>query len=162
MMERSSKRIWKGYVKKVTDEVKRRMIELRSRGLSYEAIAEILGLSPSAVQYHLDEDYRARSIASAMKRRIKTARDKERDVKYVVERYRVDEEFRERVRKHARESARRKRELKRMLREKYPEYKEALRIYAGEVKRLGQAEAWRRHRERINQLRVKYGVEFPY
>ncbi|MEM4469152.1 MAG: sigma factor-like helix-turn-helix DNA-binding protein [Candidatus Nezhaarchaeales archaeon] len=162
LMEAGSRRIWRGYAKKVTEEVKRRMVELRGQGLSYKAIAEVLGLSPSAVCYHLNEEYRAKSIASAMKRRVKTVKDRERDVKYVVERYRVDEEFRERVRRSARESMRRKRELKRILRDEYPEYREALRTYAREAKKLGQAEAWRRHRERIDELRARYGIEFPY
>lgn len=158
----SSRRIWRGYAKKVTREVKEEMIRLRSQGLSYRAIAKILGLSPAAVYYHLNEEYRLRDIARASKSRVRRPEDAKRKAEYVVERYREDQEFRERVKRHARESMRRKRLLKRELRERYPEYHEALKTYSREAKRLGEAEAWRRHKARIDELRRKYGVDFPY
>ncbi|RLF05802.1 MAG: hypothetical protein DRJ60_05135 [Thermoprotei archaeon] len=158
----SSRKIWRGYAKKVTSEVKEKMIRLRSQGLSYRAIARILGLSPTAVYYHLNEEYRLRDIARAAERRIVKPEDAERKAKYIAERYREDQEFKERVKRHARESMKRKRLLKKELREKYPEYHEALKTYSREAKQLGEAEAWKRHKARIDELRRKYGVDFPY
>lgn len=43
---------------KVTDNMKKKMRNLREKGVSYAKIAEELSVDPSTVRYHLDDMYR--------------------------------------------------------------------------------------------------------
>ena len=47
---------------KVTKEMKEMIIKFRNEGMTYTAIADYFGLSPSTVIYNVDERYRKRQI----------------------------------------------------------------------------------------------------
>lgn len=44
--------------RKVTKSMKRRMTQMHDAGKSYSVIAEYFGVTPCAVRYNLDEDYK--------------------------------------------------------------------------------------------------------
>ena len=93
--------------KKTTEEVRKVMKEMRENGLTYKAIAKILGFAPSTIQYHLDSNTKEKTI----QRSLKNAKSRDRteyNKEYMSERYNNDEEFRERVKTHSRECWRRK------------------------------------------------------
>lgn len=93
---------------KVTEELKNLMKDMKSKGFSNKVIAKTLLLAESTVQYHLDEEQRAKQIARAKKNEKKRDR-KEYQKNYQAERYNNDPEFREKVKKDNKENMRRKR-----------------------------------------------------
>lgn len=94
-------------MRKVTEEIKEIMKELRDKGITLAGIAKILNLSSNTVQYHLSEKQKQNTIKRAIKNQKQWAGKKEYGKKYMMERRSNDEEFRERVRRHSRESWRR-------------------------------------------------------
>lgn len=94
-------------MKKVTNEIKKVILESRKKGLSFAGIGKILNLSTSTVQYHASKDQKQKAKDRASKNSKVWIGKKEYGKKYMLERYNNDEEFRERVKKHARESWRR-------------------------------------------------------
>lgn len=94
-------------MKKVTQEIKIVMKELRAKGITFEGIAKILNISSSTVQYHLSEKQKQNTLKRAKKNPKKWNGAKKYMQKYMVERYNNDDEFRERVKKHSREYWRR-------------------------------------------------------
>ena len=96
-------------MKRVTKEIKEAMKKLRDEGMTYKRIGENLGLTGSTVQYHLIPKYKKSVIDRAIKNTKVWAGKKEYQKKYMRNRYNTDEEFRERMKKHARNYWRRKR-----------------------------------------------------
>jgi len=85
-------------------ETRDKMKEMRESGITINEISKILGFSTSTVQYHTSE----RQKQNTLKRVIANSKiwDGRKDYmkKYMNTRYNNDEEFRERMKKHARES----------------------------------------------------------
>jgi rubrerythrin len=90
-------RLWRGYGKKVTPELKEEIERLRSLGFSINEIARNLGLAVSTVQYHLFPEYREQAKERARRRTKPTSEKKKLYTSiYLVERYHSDPEFRKR------------------------------------------------------------------
>jgi len=89
-------------LKRVSEETKKVMQELRDKGFSYAAIGKILGFSPSAVQYHLNPKYKEQVKKAARRRNNVWEGKKEYMTKYMADRYKDDEEFREKVKENSR------------------------------------------------------------
>lgn len=92
---------------KVTEEMKVKIKQMRSDGLTFEKIGEKFGISISTVAYHSDEKHKKKCIARAIKNR--KPRDRtEYNRKYQAERYKNDPEFREKQKKASLENWRKK------------------------------------------------------
>jgi transposase len=90
--------------RKVTPQIKRKIVELHEQGKTYKEIAEKFGFSVSTVNYHLNPKVRENAIKRTKRNPNygkKLYFDPEYMKKYMVERYALDIEFRERVKKHA-------------------------------------------------------------
>ncbi len=93
---------------KVTEEMKLTMLELRKKGLTYEAIGKKLMLSGNTIQYHLNPKQRQDAIRRAMENPKQWKGRKEYNKKYQHEKYNNDPEYRKRVQKANRENWRKK------------------------------------------------------
>ena len=145
--------LWRGWRKKVTEEMEEQMKKMRQEGKSYKEIAKTFGLALSTVIYHLVPRQRELSILRAkkwMKEHPKKYSEELR--KYYYERYHQDPEFRERFKAILRKYARKRYQLKKQLSEQYPEYKQALKLA-----RKDRAT----YRKLVLDLRRKYNINFP-
>lgn len=90
--------LWRGFTKKVTPKIKKKMATDRAKGATYREIAIKFNLAESTVRYHLDERERERSNKAArayMKEHPQPYGEYLRD--YMHERYQKDKEFRGRL-----------------------------------------------------------------
>jgi len=87
--------------RKVDEEKKKKMKEMKESGMSYEKIALHFNVNPSTVQYHLNEKYRKKTIEIAKKsnKNKSSVSRKEYIREYMSNRYRNDKEFAKRVNK---------------------------------------------------------------
>ncbi len=93
--------------RKVTKEMKVRILEMKSDGETNAAIAETLNISPSTVSYHSSEKHRQLAIERA--KRNERVRDRIKYMReYQSERYNNDPEYKEKVQKMNRENWRKK------------------------------------------------------
>lgn len=92
--------------RKVTPEIKEKMIKLRQKGIPYYKIGEKLGFSQNVVNYHLNPEQREKAIKRAEKSnskltkeeiKIKSGKRKNYKENYFKERYHNDPEFRRKV-----------------------------------------------------------------
>lgn len=84
------------------------MKEMKEKGFTHGKIAKIMLVTESTICYHLNENYRKKAIARAIRNYKKRDR-REYQKKYQSKRYNNDPEYRERVRKDNRDNKRRKR-----------------------------------------------------
>ena len=127
--------------RKVTPHDVEIMKEMREAKISYAKIAKVFDVSISVVQYHLKPDYREKVIARTKASPYYKRKGKKRKylnpkymTEYIRERYRNDEEFRERykamIRKHTKERTKRARERAK----NNPQITEKIRAYwRGEI-----------------------------
>lgn len=99
--------------RKVTEEMKVKMKELRSTGSTLVAIGKEFGVAGSTVAYHTDEKQKEknkiRSIRNAKPLdKEQRERRKRYNRKYQSRRYKNDPEYRERIRKDNRENQKKK------------------------------------------------------
>lgn len=132
--------------RKITDEQIAKARELRQQGWSYSKIANALGISSSAVRYHIELSYREKTLEYQKRYRGQHREQiRERSRQYYwehrEERLQKSREYR---RKNAEEIARRNREYRR----KHPE-----------IKRQQDKRYYQRHREQILQRHVEYRRE---
>ncbi len=84
--------------KKITEEMKEKIISMRQSGLTLREIGERFKVSTATVAYHSDEEQRQKSIARSIKN-AKPRDRKEYNRKYQADRYKNDEAYRERIKK---------------------------------------------------------------
>jgi len=90
-------------MKKVTNEIKETMKELRQKGITFTGIGKILNLSSSTVRYHLDPVERQKAIERAKNNKNIWKGKKKWQSEHRAKRLETDEEFKERTNKHSRE-----------------------------------------------------------
>jgi len=98
-------KLWRGFPKKVTPEMKRQMRVLRAEGYSYDQIASASKVCLSTVRYHIvpREGFLARKRVNEWRRRNKVSTSTDPDWRrtYMRERYRHDKDFKKRMRSDA-------------------------------------------------------------
>jgi len=138
--------------RKVTPELLKQILELRAEGLSEAEIAERIGVDRRTVEYWVYPACREAVIERAKKRPLRK-KSQEYVTQYIRDRRKGDPECRKRFMENVRKSARKRWKRIKELRALYPEYDQAYK------KRL---EDWQQHKQRILELRERYGVEFPF
>lgn len=92
--------------RKVTPEMKSKMRDLREEGWTFQRIANHFGVALSTAQYHCNDRYKRQTIQRVKRSptypKKRPYSDPNYIGKYVTNRYRKDEEFRERMKKHIR------------------------------------------------------------
>ncbi len=98
---------------KVTKDMKDIIKSMKAAGLTNKKVGENLGIAPSTVAYHSDEDQRQKSIKRSIKNQKPLSKEQREKKKiymreYMSNRYKNDSEFRERIRETSRENWRKK------------------------------------------------------
>lgn len=93
--------------KKVTEEMKEKIISMRRSGSTLVEIGKELGISDSTAAYHSSADYKRKTIARSIKNR-KPRNRKDYNREYQSRRYKNDSEFREKTKAANRENQKKK------------------------------------------------------
>jgi transposase len=117
------------------------MKNLKNKGLSYNEISKILGVSAFTVYYYLNKDFR----------------EKHKEV--LREKYRNDEKYKSKILISSTEQRLRAEELAK----KYPEYADVVDRYIADLKQKGSSfkHSYKIFKEKVLKLRKKYNVNFP-
>ena len=96
-LKKEDMHIWRGFDKKVSDQDEVRMVNWWKKGWPVARIAKKFKVSPASVKYHIDPKFRAKTIRRAadwMKEHGRRSTRQPYMSKYIITRYREDEEFR--------------------------------------------------------------------
>lgn len=150
--------------RKVTPEMVKKIKKLRENEYTVADVAKMLGLSKTTVGYWLSDDYRKKASKRARKYKQKQRPKSEKRAymqKYMIDRYRTDEEFRDRMRGYMLDYQKRMRKATKDLKKTYPEYANVIKTYFREQKTHDTRAAWRNFKRAVLRLRKEMGVYFP-
>lgn len=149
--------------RKVTPKMGKEMKELRAGGMSYQEISKKFGLSKNASIYHLNPIQRRKSIKRAIKSYSKLSKtfSKQKERKrqkyknsYIKDRYKNDEEFRQRIISSVMRSQKRRRKKEKSTKERILKALED----RGK-KKVIKIKVTKEAQEEVNKIRKKLGFK---